>query len=179
MSDWPDQFTETSHGRGGILTPCTDTPMGDMFIIGGKWSSTATVWTANLAVYMPVHVSYPCTVTQMAINVATQAGNVDVGIYDWENNRQISSGTTAVAVAGVQVFNITDTYLEPGWYKFALSSDSATAAFQINNSAAVVLRGCGVQQQSTAFVLPNPATPTTYATTKAPLVVASYRSTTM
>ena len=70
------------------------------------------VWTANRAVYCPVCVQQPITVTDAITTVVTQNGNLDVGIYDWAGVRLVSSGSTAVGTAlTVQTIALADTAL--------------------------------------------------------------------
>lgn len=157
-----------------ILSPAGDTPLGNYMMASSVgYSVTATAWTANRAVYQPIHVEFPCTVTQLAVRVQTQNGNLDGGIYTMNDKRVVSLGSTAVGAAGVQLLNIADTYLTPGWYKLAFASDSATAVFKGTAIAAGIMRACGVQEQTSgAFALPDPITPIAYATAVAPQIVA-------
>ncbi len=177
MSDFPNPLGP-GIGGDGILSPWNDTTWSQYGLqAANNYVNTATVWTANRAVFQPVLVPRTIIVYLLSIRVQTQAGNVDVGIYDLGDNRLVSSGTTAVAAAGIQTFDITDTTLTPGWYKLALSSDSATAVFRTTVNLTVAnARLCGFQQQSSAFVLPATATPVAYATACAPMIAGSYRA---
>lgn len=177
MGDWPDQLQE-SRNR-GVLSPMSLTPYGDYCDIAGVgYSVTATAWgTAGRAVTQPVCVSAPITITDFVITVQTQAGNVDAGIYTWDNVRIISNGGVGCAAAGIQIIGITDTLLLPGWYKMAFSSDSTTAVFRSNTLAAPILRVCGFQEDTSAYPLPDPLTPNVYATAIAPAICASYTAT--
>lgn len=176
MSDFPRLFSPALNR--GILSPAGDTPLGDyMNDSGVGYSVTATTWTANRAVYQPIHVEFPCIVTQLAVRVQTQAGNLDGGIYTWDNKKIVSLGSTGVAAAGVQLLNIADTTLTPGWYRLAFGCDSGTAAFKGTAIAAGIMRACGVQEQTaSAFALPDPLTPINYATAVAPLIVAAIKA---
>lgn len=164
----------------GILSPADPImPFCDIALMGrvGYVNSTTT-WTQNRAVYSPVIVQRPITVTHILIQVVTQNGNVDVGIYDWGGTRLVSSGSTACAAAGLQSLDITDTLLKPGRYYLAFASDSnAVAVFQHSTIGVPIMRVCGFQQQSSAFVLPATATFANYATAVAPFIVATYRTT--
>ena len=175
MSDFPDRYTPGLNR--GLLVPYGDTPLGELFnAFGQGYSVTATTWTANRAVFQPIHVEVPCTVTQIAVRVQTTGGNLDVGIYNWNDTLLVSLGSTAVAAAGIQTCNITDTYLAPGWYKLAFSCNSSTPAFKSSSTAVAGMRVCGVQEQASAFALPSPATPIAYATALAPMIVATVRT---
>lgn len=177
MTDFPSP--SLAGGHRGVLSPVAPlTALSDVGALCGLgYGTTATTWTANRAVFQPVYTWRPVTITNMVIRVQTQNGNVDVGIYDWNNNLLVSSGSTAVAAAGVQTFDVTDTPLDPGYYKIAFSCSSSTAAFRSNAIAVATARMCGLEQQLSAFALPNPATTAAYATALAPLVIATYRTT--
>lgn len=123
-------------------------------------SVLTTAWpTANLALYVPFVVHRPWTVLKMLIeNGATVGGNVDVGVYDGQQNRILSSGSTAHAGAsGVQTFDVTDTLLVPGAYFMAVTFDNNTSTIRGWATAVTLNSGCGVLQQASAFALPSPA----------------------
>jgi len=96
----------------------------------------------------------------MAFIVSTQSGNCDVGIYDELGNRLVSSGSTAVGVAGIQVIDIADTALTPGVYFLAMNVDNTTALFNSSSTpTGLQLQTCGMQQQALGSVtLPSSAT---------------------
>ncbi len=146
---------------------------GAVFGAGAVWPS------ANRAYYFPVTVDDFVTVFQLGINVTVQAGNVDVGIYDEQGNRLVSSGSTTVGAAGIQLFNITDTNLAPGGYYLAMCcSDATTAAFTRVVAAAPVQEALGVKQQDPgSVVLPATWTPSASTATTVPLVVAFLNAT--
>jgi hypothetical protein len=129
---------------------------------GGLGSfNTAAVWpAANRAIYESFSVETTITVTGMMLNVSVQSGNLDVGIYDINAARLVSKGSTAVAVAGPQLVDITDTELTPGVYFMAMCVDNVVASFnREGNTDIQTLRTCGVQEQAVgAVTLPNPAT---------------------
>lgn len=170
MTDWPNSqdylLSGTIHSLGLASS------VGDMALTRSSPFTTATAWTtANDAIYIPFLVQAPCTAYQMAIeNGATVAGNVDLGIYDVNQVRLVSIGSTAMAgVSTIQTFNITDTVLGPGVYFMAFASDSTTATFVgMPAGTAQWLRSYGVQQQATAFALPATATMATPTRTVVP-----------
>lgn len=139
----------------------------------GPWpTGTATnnaVWTtANIARYYPVLVPEPTIVTKIAVRIGTSSGNLDLGIYDEQGVRLVSSGSTAMAATStMQVIDITDTLLTPGVYYLAIAVDNTTASFNnINNSTGPLAGACsmmGIRQEASAF--PLPATATFAATT--------------
>jgi hypothetical protein len=123
--------------------------------------SGGTAWpTANLAIFIPVEIPYPYPLRYMAwLNGATVSGNADIGLYDSEGNRLVSSGSVAQASANaIQVQTLTTTLLKVGLYYMALAVDNTTATFSRWIPGVEHLRVSGVRQASSAFVLP--ATPT-------------------
>lgn len=170
MSDWPavvfgPPVVSTADARSGQL--------GGFLM--ARFTSTAAAWpSANRALFMPVEVQSTCTAYQMCFEVGTQSGNLDVGIYDEQAKRLVSSGSTAVAAAGVQVVDITNTVLTPGVYFLAMSVDNTTATFRKAAIAPPQVQALGVQQQGLASVtLPDPATFANPLGTYVPLVSAS------
>lgn len=162
------------------LSPATiSSGLQEAMLIANSLMNAGAVWpSANLAIYAPVMVDYPCTVYQMSIDVVTQSGNVDVGIYDELGNRLVSAGSTAVGAAGIQLFNITDTPLTPGVYWLAMCCDNITASFMRSNVVQQLSRVCGCQQQAVgAVTLPNPATFAAMAQAYVPLITAHCQAT--
>lgn len=161
-----------------INTLAADTPAGHMVILGGAGGLTTAAWsTANTAIYMPFTISFPYLAQKMATIIGVQSGNIDVGIYDEKGNLLVSMGSTAVAAAGLQVFNITDTWLMPGTYFMAMNVDNTTATVQAAGSTpfpVAVGRTCGIQIQAVgAVTLPNPATFATYSARNVPAIMLS------
>jgi hypothetical protein len=176
MGDWPNNIVRD--GDYGILSPAApNTPYGQMLAVANNsYSNTSTAWTANRAVYWPVVVNRSTTIIDFAIDVATQNGNVDAGIYDWFGTRIVSNGGVACGAAGAQIISVADTTLSPGWYHIAFSSDSGTAVFRGNNIATPAARACGAQQQASAYPLPSTATFAAYTTGFTQMIVATTRS---
>lgn len=117
--------------------------------------------TANLAIFVPMPISMPFTVVKMFLyNGGTVSGNVDIGIYTAEGARVVSSGTTAhAATTDKQVFDITDTLLNPGLYYLALAFDNNVAL--VTHMAGLAVNNCrsiGIRQASSSFVLPATVT---------------------
>ncbi len=136
-------------------------------------TSSATWPAANRAIYAPVCVQQTVTVKKMALLVATQSGNLDVGIYSETGTRLVSSGSTAVAAAGLQSVDITDTTLSPGVYFLAMCVDNTTAAFTRGIVPVVAQQIAGVQQQAVgAVTLPATATFANAASAYTPLLFA-------
>lgn len=155
---WPEETR--------LFTPFGASPMGSLegslhpgTIAGGNASA---VWPeANLAIYMPFRTAQPCVISQLfVLNGAAVSGNIDVGVYNEDFTRLVSSGSTAQAGTSVlQVFNITDIYIDAGVYYMGVAKDDiigTTNRFGFNLG---VMRALGLAQQSTAFALPAVATP--------------------
>lgn len=144
--------------------------------VGG---TTSGAWpAANRAIYVPFHVLNNYTVVKLGIrNGTTVTGNVDVGIYDANGTRLISSGSTAQAgTSTVQEFDVTDTTLTPGWYYLAAAMDGAGHTFRVAPSVGVGWMRClGMYQQATAFPLPATATFAAIGTSYLPHLAASSR----
>jgi hypothetical protein len=138
----------------------------------------ASTWpAANRAIYMPVYVQSPVTVTNMALIVSVQSGNLDVGIYSETGTRLVSSGSTAVGAAGLQVVDITNTTLATGVYYFAVCVDNTTASFNRSAAALLPIWACGVQQEAVgAVTLPATATFANPASAYFPFIVATTAS---
>lgn len=161
VSDWPSLFTNPPAG-GTIHSAVSPESMTyDAYIGSGGSLAGGGAWPAsNRALYFPFCVENTVTAYKMAFEVTTQSGNCDVGIYDSAGNRLVSAGSTAVAVAGIQIIDITDTVLTPGCYFMAMNVDNTTAAFVRTTTIALLqLETCGVQQEAVgAVALPDPAT---------------------
>lgn len=147
----------------------------DYGILTATNANTSAVWpTANTAIYVPMPLAVPATIFKMAFIVATQSGNCDVGIYDAQKNRLVSSGSTAVGAAGIQVVDIADTLLTPGVYFLGMNVDNTTASFRRSAPLAEMLRACGVQVQAVgAVTLPDPAVFANPANAYLPALMAS------
>jgi hypothetical protein len=124
-------------------------------------SHTSAAWPmANRALYIPFELDRPMRVTQMyAMNGSAAGGNMDVGIYTADGTRLVSNGSVAqTGTTVLQIFNITDTYLDCGafWMALALSSVAGTM-YRLTHGAANDWLVWGGLQQDTAFPLPATA----------------------
>lgn len=172
MADWPTQrslpltvHTLGMYGVGGATGRPVSTGM----------QLVSTAWgTANLAIYVPIWLPFRYPVWNLFVyNFATVAGNLDVGIYNEDGVKYVSSGSTAQAGAsGLQFFSITGgIVLDPGQYFLAMSTNSTTATYACAvNGTAPHLRYLGLLQQTTAFALPATATFALMATLRVPLI---------
>lgn len=122
---------------------------------------------ANDAFFAPiVPLTANCTSTTINVTIVTQAGNIDVGIYEWDGStmtRIVSSGSVACPAAGNASINITDTTLYRGTrYYFALAVSSAAMSFKATGAALYNYNAIGYHEAS-SFPLPaTVATLTSY-----------------
>lgn len=132
-------------------------------ISGLTWhGNLSAAWPlANLAIFIPFLIFSKITVLKMYwINgSAPVSGNVDVGIYDHNGKRRVSSGSTAKSggANALQVVDIADTNLEPGFFYLAMACDSTNNIERWTVVNAEACRSLGILQQQTAFPLPDPA----------------------
>jgi len=124
-------------------------------------AATVATWTANRAIYIPFHAEVAHTIKRIAFYTGTTiTGNIDVGLYDMDGTRRVSSGSTAlVGTSQGQVIDITDESLSAGRYymAMALSAADSMRVLVIGNSAP--LAGMlGVKYENSAFPLPATAT---------------------
>lgn len=129
----------------------------------GANTITSTAWnSANRAVYIPLYLDRPGTVTKLwTYNGATAAGNIDVGLYDRNYNRLSSAGSTAQAGTSViQEFDVTDFNVTAGVYFVGVAASLTTTTFAMSvSNVSAYWAAMGVTQQNTALALPNPAVP--------------------
>lgn len=173
MSDFPNTLVssqQVSLSTFGPTSLCLDLAIG-----GGSTTANIAFPTVNLGVFTPVWVEQPVTAYKMGIIVGTQSGNVDVGIYNEFGTAVVRAGTTAVAAAGAQLFDITDTLLQPGVYFLAIACDNTTATFRATATSGGLTRTVGQATVASAFSS-GLITPVTYAAPTVnylPLVMAS------
>ena len=121
--------------------------------------ATAT-YTANQARYCPIVIHRPCTAFRFWFRTSgVQTGNYDVGIYDENGTRLVSSGSTALPTTQNAVMvDIADTPLVAGRYYLAHAVSSATSSQAVGLASIVNMRAYGNVTQASA--LPLPATMT-------------------
>lgn len=127
---------------------------------------------SNRAIYIPFRLNAPIVAELLfVLNGAAVSGNIDVGIYDKDGTRLISTGSTAQSgISSLQTFNITDTRLDMGLFYLAVAMDNTTGALIRTNQAAAAMRMQGCAQQASAFALPAAATFAAVATAYAPII---------
>ena len=148
-------------------------------------AAASSAWTtANSARIFPFTLTDWATAYQLLFYVgATSSGNIDVGIYDEQNHRIVSAGSTAMSATTntVQELNITDTVLPPGNYLLAGACDNTTGTvFRSNlvDEASLASSRTYIQTGLTAAALPEPLVPAldTDSNTYLPLIGIQLRS---
>lgn len=122
--------------------------------------ASETFSAADRAHFQWFRVPETCIVKQLWVaNGATASGNIDVGIYNPDGVRLVSSGSTAQSGTNtLQVFDVTDTTLTRGYYYIAVAMDNATGTLRRNNASARNAKFQGSAIMASAFPLPATAT---------------------
>src|SRR5262245_11096940 len=94
-------------------------------------ATTNVAWpTANMAFFFPVVLAHRITVTRgWWVNSGTLGSNVDVGIYDQEGNRLVSSGSTAQSGANFSQSATVSASIPAGLVYFAMAVNNTTGTF--------------------------------------------------
>lgn len=163
MSDGRLPLHVGSIGRfGPILTMYTTNNAG-----GIVWPSN------NRALYFPVHLPAPFLVARgYLVNDGNNTGNVDIGVYTIGGSRLVSSGSTARGgTNATQYIDLTDTWLGPGDYYWALVGSSTSGVYTgVAAASATALRADGILQEDLgATTLPTTMSPAAMATANVPL----------
>lgn len=160
MSDFPTTLDYSHH----VITSIHPESVGND-LSSANTSLAGTLWvTANRAIYIPFRVGYPITIVKMFwINGTTVGTNhVDVGIYEQDGTRLVSSGSTLTAGASgnPQTVDTTDVTLNPGLYYMAMVMDGGTDSLHMTNAGTNVPipQAVGIYEQATSFPLPSTAT---------------------
>lgn len=156
MTDWPTARIFSSPGW----------ISGMSSLIGMNTSAPASAaWpTTNKAFFLPFRVATPTIACKMAFGCGVTAGSsVDLGIYDPQGNRIVSTGGQARVASSEVITDITDTYLPTGLYYMAAACNGTAnvIAWVPSGSSPVPLqkaRIMGVMEMATAYVLPDPVT---------------------
>lgn len=177
MGDWPQgqDFNRVT------ISSCSLESLGAFVAATRSASTNSVAWpAANRAFFVPFVVYTPVVIAKMFFeNGATINGAFDIGIYDSQANRLVSSGSTAHSGANAfQTVDISDTTLIPGVYYMALCFDGTTATVRSYTGSVAPLWGAaGVLMQDLGSVtLPNPATFAAYAGTLCPHVTLTART---
>lgn len=122
---------------------------------------TSAVWpTANRAIYVPFTLDVGVLVTQMFThNGAAAADNIDIGIFNSAGTKLVSSGSTAQSGTNtLQIFDVTDTPIGPGYFFMGLAMDGTTGTIFRAAPGSHVLASYGIKTETSAFALPATAT---------------------
>lgn len=150
----------------GTLAPASDTSLWvcrSVLEVGAP-SATSTLG-ANSAEFVKVFVDHQTQVSDVLFEVATQSGNLDVGIYAADGTggapgtRQGSSGSTACPAAGAASVSLSSPVtLDAGVYWVAIVFDNATAALRYYTGVKPIAASKIRYVKSSAFPLPASVT---------------------
>lgn len=141
----------------------------DMISMGVNPAYTSAAWPANnRAIYAPVNLPQRFTVARfMVANGSNATGNVDVGLYDSNFNRLMSTGTIARSgTSVVQYFDVADQPFPPGHYYLALVGSSTTGSYGSGVASGLQLQcqmSGWLQEALGSTVLPATMTPVAYS----------------
>lgn len=157
MADYPPS------GLGPTVTinPRAPDSVGVQLIGTNVGSPASTAWpSANLAIFVPFVLARPFLVVKMFIKNGTPAnGNTDLGIYDSEGTKLVSSGSTARSGATqFQEFDIADTLIGPGQFYMAAAHDGTGNFFSYTWFSLQVTQVFGLFDTATSFALPATVT---------------------
>lgn len=123
-------------------------------------SPSSGVWpTANRAFFIPITLPYSLTLTKFwALNGASAANNVDIGVYTADGTLILSTGSqTRTGTSTLQAYDVTDTSIGPGLFYIAMVLNNTTGAFFKLGGGTAPFES-GVFIMDTAFPLPATAT---------------------
>lgn len=175
MSDFPIQRWPPLN----CITPFHSESLGDAHRGSGGTPMTSAgsgAFSDELVHFYPFVLYEPAIAVKMSYIVgATAAGNVDLGIYDSQENLLVSTGLTAQGTINtLQEIDITDTLLNPGVYFMAIKcTDGTGTGFRVSRSDEIALSsiplyteagGAGAALPSTAVMaLSSQSSPAIYA----------------
>jgi hypothetical protein len=181
MGAWPELRAANGLLGGDTLAigPTHPLALGGYGIQLGSTGGAA--WpAANRAIFYPLRVGRPTRLGRLWVfNGATPSGNFDLGVYDKNGNRLVSTGSTAQAgVSAMQVLT-PGTALVPAqeYVYLALAFDNAVAL--VNRLAPTLVQALqmgGCAQMDAAFPLPAVATLASLGTAYLPYFGAFGRS---
>jgi hypothetical protein len=127
----------------------------------GTGGSIMTYPSANTAIYVPIRIRRPTKAVKLWWSCETTGtDNVDIGIYDRNGTRLVSTGAVAkLASSNPLIVNTTDTGLKPGLHYVAVNCAAATATFRAISLSVPNLAAAGVRTEAVgAVTLPATAT---------------------
>ncbi len=134
---------------------------------------------ANLALFIPFHISNPIVATRLfAKNGSIVGGNIDMAIYSEFGVKLTSDVHAAQAGANInQTFDIVDILLDSGVYYFAIVLDNIIGRLSVASLPAGVSNGVlGMAEMAVAYPLPAQAVFATCSQNYIPLVGLGTRS---
>lgn len=153
-TDFPDYYEEKI-----IITPLSVIASLHEAAAGVFGLSVAAWPVANRAFFVPFTLAEALTFKRMFILSDTVAANFDVGIYDADGKRLVSTGSLVKGItAQCVVANIADTLLAAGRYYLALALDNNTGTVGCWAPLGGWNTMCGVREMAAAFPLPATAT---------------------
>lgn len=159
MTNYPDQ----KYVPDGLITVSTigQHSIGSITLRGGIITA-GTAWPSNnLGIFIPFRIANPFRFSNIGIVISSASGNLDLGVYNSDGTKIISTGSTAVG-ANVNTIAVSATTLPPGLYYMAasFSTTACTVMSYVFTSTAKVgiIRALGVSQMASALALPATAT---------------------
>jgi hypothetical protein len=158
-------------GGGGGVSANYHSPPG-LITTEDRWSGIHEVsydvlninpgWADETAYLVPFVPPEDMTIKKMALLISVSDGNCDIGLYDAAFDRLASAGSTAVASAGMQSFDIADTALTAGSvYYAAFATDSTTMRVLFVADSVILGAASGTVIQASGFPLPASVTAAT------------------
>lgn len=134
-------------------------------IVGQAFGSVG--WpSANRAYYVGVTLDRQFLFDQFYLAIGSAAGNIDLGVYDYQTLAKIVSTGSTAASGTAQFISVAKTLLKPGPYLLAMAASSTSLQpmrtqtdGSANRNAMLVL-----YSQNTALPLPSTATISTVST---------------
>lgn len=118
--------------------------------------TTSFAWGVQYrAIYVPIRIPRQVVVLELGYTSNTVGtGDVDVGIYDAEGTRLVSTGSTAkIATASTHAIDVTNTTLQPGLYYLGLSNSTTTDTFSTYSVAAPIPSALGILTETLGSVV--------------------------
>lgn len=168
-----DWGTNQELGGAHIFGPGTPGCLETEMLMTGTPASTA-VGTANQAIFIPFVAQRRFSWNRFyCINGATVAGNVDIGVYDAEQNLLNSTGATAQAGTSAlqSIAPTVPASTPPGLYYVGMTWTNATATFLCGSAPVAGFQAAAgiLSQSGLGGTLPNPATWVTSTLTIIPI----------
>lgn len=161
MGDWPN--FPSIRGAQEVIAPVSDCSVGVLLLalMGGTTVlPAAAAWPAtNRALFVPFRLSKQFLVTQAVVGCGgTGGGNFDVGVYDQNGNRIVSSGATGRSASSEVVADLADTLIGPGTYYMGLAVDGTNNMIAWAPAAVGLCKALGMKEMASAYTLPDPVT---------------------